>query len=138
MGDLGTAGGPNAHHSLSPLGMKEKREKQERMRRTGNDKFQRMQTVMKGKAKAELLKRGSEWAQLKGRRGPDRLCQRSRDALICWFCEHCGELIEQTVPVPVPDPAVLDGFEWEEEVFVDPSDYDYDERGYDSQLEQPS
>jgi hypothetical protein len=35
----------------------------------------------------------------------------------------------------VPDPAVLNDFEWEEEVFMDPSDYDSDEHGSNSQLE---
>jgi hypothetical protein len=43
--------------------------------------------------KAELLKYASKLSTQKQIPPVDRVCRRNRDALICWFCESCPDIL---------------------------------------------
>jgi hypothetical protein len=51
-----------------------------------------MRAELKSCTKRELLRRAKTEAAQLGIEGPDRTASRYRDALICWFCQHCPAL----------------------------------------------
>jgi hypothetical protein len=50
-------------------------------------------------SKAALLTPSRQFAQRAGIRGPGRLCQRSKQAMICWFCKHVPNFPEGFPPM---------------------------------------
>jgi hypothetical protein len=62
--------------------------------------YQLMWQVIRNVTKAELIKRANEISEKAGDiPRPDRLEQRQKRALICWFCQYCSDWIA-AVPQP--------------------------------------
>jgi hypothetical protein len=70
--------------------------------------FPRMKDHLQRFPKAELLKYANELSTQKQIPPADRICRRNRDALICWFCESCPEILSiVAAPVAPPPQRVL-------------------------------
>jgi hypothetical protein len=78
--------------------------------------YQLMLQIIGNVTKAELTRRANEIAEKAGDiPKPDRLAQRHKPALICWFCQYCSHWI---AAMPQPDTEPQRGAFW----FSDPDD----------------
>jgi hypothetical protein len=56
--------------------------------------FDSMGARLMGLGKPGLLQRARQFSDAHGVHPPDRLCERYREALICWFCENVPDFPE--------------------------------------------
>lgn len=69
--------------------------------------YARMQKHLAGISKGLLLRVANEISTTKEIPPADRICRRNRDALICWFCEACPEMLSRQwilIPAGLPEP----------------------------------
>jgi hypothetical protein len=70
--------------------------------------FPDVKARLKGGTKDELLKYAEDIAQQRHLPPPDRVCRRSRDAVICWFCANAPNVLtEVTRKVVLPPLSTL-------------------------------